>query len=106
MKIGIILSQKDPETVWNAFRFANFSLTKKHGVRIFLIGKGVEFDQIKNMQFNVMEQLNMFLKQGGKIFACGTCMKSRHKKGTTICPISTLQDLMKIVEESDKVLSF
>ena len=34
MKIGIVISQIDPETVWNAFRFANFSLGKKHEVRV------------------------------------------------------------------------
>lgn len=106
MKIGIIISQNDPETVWNAFRFGNFSLNKGHGVNIFLIGKGVEYEEINDKNFNIKELVKNFLKDGGRIFACGTCLKSRHKKGTAVCPLSTMQDLMNIVEESDKIVSF
>ena len=46
MKLGIVISQTDPETVWNAFRFGNFSLNKGHNVRTFLIGKGKKFREI------------------------------------------------------------
>ena len=48
MKVGIVISQTDPETVWNAFRFGNFSIKKGHSVRTFLIGKGVECVEIVN----------------------------------------------------------
>ena len=58
MKVGIVISQTDPETVWNAFRFGNFSLNKGHNVRIFLIGKGVECVEIIHKEFNVIEELN------------------------------------------------
>ena len=106
IKIGIIISQIDPETVWNAFRFGNFSLGKGHNVKIFLIGKGVEYETIDNIQFNVKEQCEKYLNLKGEIFACGTCLKSRNKEGSNVCPLSTMQDLMSIVEESDKILSF
>ncbi len=106
MKIGILISQTEPETVWNAFRFANFSLDKKHEVKVFLIGKGVECEEINDKEFNVKEQMKRFCNRGGTIFACGTCLKSRHKESTPICPLSTMQDLMNIVEESDKIISF
>lgn len=106
MKIGIIISQNDPETVWNAFRLGNFSLDKRHNVKIFLIGKGVEYEEINDKNFNIKELVKNFLKDGGRIFACGTCLKSRHKEGTAICPLSTMQDLMNIVEESDRIVSF
>ena len=106
MKIGIIISQTDCETVWNAFRFGNFSLSKQHNVKIFLIGKGVECEEIDDKNFNVREQTEKFLSGGGTIFACGACLKSRHKEGTPVCPLSTMQDLMNIVEESDKIISF
>jgi len=105
MKIGII-SQSDPETVWNAFRFGNFSLSKQHKVKAFLIGKGVEYEEINDKNFNVKEQIEKLLNCGGKIFACGTCLKTRHKEGSPVCPISTMQDLMSIVEKSDKIISF
>jgi uncharacterized protein involved in oxidation of intracellular sulfur len=106
MKIGIIISQADPETVWNAFRLGNFSLDKKHAVKVFLIGKGVEYEHIKGRDFNVKEQMEKFIKNGGCIFACGTCLKLRHKEGSPVCPLSTMQDLMNIVEESDRIVTF
>jgi sulfur relay (sulfurtransferase) complex TusBCD TusD component (DsrE family) len=106
MKVGIVISQIDPETVWNAFRFANFSLGKNHELRTFLIGKGVECVEIINDEFNVVEQMNKYVENKGQIFACGTCLVSRNKEGSPICPMSTMNDLMELVEESDKVVSF
>jgi uncharacterized protein involved in oxidation of intracellular sulfur len=79
MKIGIIISQNGPESVWNAFRFGNFSLSKQHEVKAFLIGKGVESEDTRDKNFNVKEQMEKFLGNGGKIFACGTCLKLRQK---------------------------
>jgi len=37
--------------------------------------------------------------------ACGTCLESRNT-GSQICPVSNMGNLLKIVEESDKVLVF
>ena len=106
MKVGIIISQTDPETVWNAFRFGNFSLNKGHNVRTFLIGKGVECVEIVNKDFPVIDEINKYVESEGEIFACGTCLVSRNKEGTPICPMSTMNDLMELVEESDKIVSF
>ena len=106
MNIGIVISQVDPETVWNAFRFANFSLGKQHDVRTFLIGKGVECVEIVNEEFPVIDEINKYVESKGKIFACGTCLVSRNKEGTPICPMSSMKDLMDIVEKSDRILTF
>ncbi len=106
MKLGIIISQAEPETVWNAFRFGNFSLGKGHEVKVFLIGKGVECGETINEEFNIQEQTEKFLSLGGMIFACGTCLKSRQKNSSPVCPLSTLQDLMDIVEQSDRLVTF
>ena len=106
MKVGIVISQTDPETVWNAFRFGNFSINKDHSVRTFLIGKGVECVEIEDKEFNVVEQVNEYVDNKGKIFACGTCLVSRNKEGSPICPMSTMNDLMELVEQSDKIVSF
>ena len=105
-KIGIIISVNDAETCWNAFRFANFSLNSKDEVKIFLIAKGVEYQQVSNSEFNIVEQADKFLDAGGKIFACGTCLKQRSSPGSKLCPLATMQDMYKIVAESDKVLTF
>ena len=40
MKLGIVIYSNDPETVWNAFRFGNFSLKEEDEVKVFLIGEG------------------------------------------------------------------
>jgi len=106
MKTGIIMSTNDAETCWNAFRFANFSLNNKDEVNIFLIGKGVEYEQISNDQFNIIEQAEKFQEAAGKIFACGTCLKQRNSAGSNLCPISTMRDMYRIILESDKILTF
>ena len=106
MNIGIVISQTDPETVWNAFRFANFSLAKEHTVRTFLMGKGVECVDIVSEEFPVIDEINKYVKSNGEIFACGTCLVSRKREGTPICPMSSMKDLMEIVEKSDRLLTF
>lgn len=106
MKFGIVISTNDPEVVWNSFRFANISLKASHEVKIFLINKGVEVEDIRDEKYNVKEQLNSFIENKGQIMACGTCLKLRQKEGSNVCPISTMKDLLKLVEESDKILIF
>ena len=106
MKIGIVIGTNEPEVVWNAFRFGVTSLKANHEVKIFLMNKGVEIEEINDEKYNVKEQTELFMQNKGQILACGTCLKSRHKEGSNVCPISTMQDLLKLVEESHKVLTF
>ena len=107
MKIGIILNSNDPETIWNAFRLGNTSLLNGHQVKIFLLGKGVELSLIleKEAGYDIKGELDKFMDNGGEIVACGTCLYIRRmEKG--ICPIGTMEDLLKIISDSDKVISF
>lgn len=106
MKVGVIISSNDAETSWNAFRYANFAVGQKDEVRVFLTGKGVEYQKISNEKFNTVEQAEKFLQEGGKILACGTCIKSRNQESTEMCPISTMKDMYEIIKESDKVITF
>jgi len=106
MKIAIVISTNDSETSWNAFRFANFCIGKNETVRIFLIGKGVEAEQVSNDNFNIKEQMKKFVATKGEIFACGTCFKIRNSNGTEICPLSTMNDLYEMRKEADKVVTF
>ena len=106
MKIGVIISSNDAETCWNALRYANFCLGQKDSVKVFLTGKGVEYQNISNEKFNTIEQAEKCLQEGGKILACGTCIKSRQQEESKMCPISTMKDMYEIVKESDKVLTF
>jgi uncharacterized protein involved in oxidation of intracellular sulfur len=106
MKLGIVLSSNDSEIAWNAFRFGVTALKEGHEVKVFLINKGVEAPEIESEKFNVKEQINSFVSNKGEVLACGTCLKARAKEGSSVCPISTMKDLLKLVEESDKVVSF
>jgi uncharacterized protein involved in oxidation of intracellular sulfur len=106
MKLGIILSQAESETVFNALRLASYSLKQGDTVKVFLTGKGVELDKISDAKFNVPEHVHAVLKAGGQFLACGTCLKLRDSTGSEICPLSTLKDLYEIVRDSDRVLTF
>ena len=105
MKLGVIISNTDSELVCNALRFANTAILEGHYVKIFLLGAGVEIERIKSEKFNVQEQLKKFNELSGIMLACGTCIKSRQMQ-FAVCPISTMKNMLKIVEESDKVLTF
>lgn len=106
MKLGIVLSQTEPETVFNALRLANYSVKQGDTVKVFLMGQGVEIDRIEHPKFNVREQAQALLAAGGKFLACGTCLKLRESPGSEICPMSTLKDFYEIVRDSDRVISF
>ncbi|MEK6913238.1 MAG: DsrE family protein [Nanoarchaeota archaeon] len=105
MNFGIIISTSEPETVWNAYRLANFSLKEGDKVKVFLLAKGVE-SETGSEKYNVKDQISSFLKDGGEIRACGTCMKSRQMDSGDTCLLSSMEDLYHIVKESDKVLTF
>ncbi len=106
MKVGIVLSTNDPEEVWNAFRFGNIALKASHSVKMFLVNKGVEAEDINSEKFNIKEQMDEFSRAKGELLACGTCMKARLKESSDYCPIATMNDLLSIVQESDKIVSF
>ena len=106
MKLGIIVYSNDSETVWNAFRLGNLALAMGDEVRVFLIGKGVEIESLATDKFDVSEQVQTLANNGGKLFACGTCLELRQLAISEIYKVSTLKDLYEIVKESDKVISF
>jgi uncharacterized protein involved in oxidation of intracellular sulfur len=105
MKLGIVITQTDPETVFNALRLASYSLQLGDEVRIFLSGKGVEIDAIEDPQFDVKGQAQKVLDAGGEFLACGTCLKLRNSEGSEICPLSTLKDHYEIVRDSDRLVT-
>jgi uncharacterized protein involved in oxidation of intracellular sulfur len=105
MKLGMIITQTDPETVFNALRLALYSLEQGDQMRIFLSGKGVDIDKIDDPKFDVKGQAHKVLNAGGQFLACGACLKLRESDGSTICPLSTLKDQYEIVCDSDKVIT-
>ncbi len=105
MKFGIVIYSNDPESVWNAFRLGVFSLKKGDSVKVFLLARGVECEKLDTEKFKISEQIQEFVNTGGKIFACGTCLKIRKSEGTEMCQLSTMNDLYSIIEESDKIVT-
>ena len=106
MKLGIMLSQTEPETVFNALRLANYGLKQGDSVKIFLVGAGVELDKISDPKFDVQGQARSVLDAGGEFLACGTCLKLRESAGSEVCPLSTLKDLYEIVRDSERLVTF
>ena len=106
MKLGVVVYSNEPETVWNAFRFANFSITMGDEVTVFLLGKGVECDSIDTDELNVTEQIQTFVDRKGKIFACGTCLEFHQLEAPAMYTVATMKDLYEIVKESDKIVTF
>jgi uncharacterized protein involved in oxidation of intracellular sulfur len=58
------------------------------------------------VKFDSVGEAKRFLQAGGRIMACGTCLKLRQEEGSEICPISTLNDLYELLKESDKIVTF
>ena len=107
MKLGIILQSNKPEHAWNTFRLGITALKANHQVEIFLMNEGSELDTIPDgKDFDISVKVTEFKELKGKIYACGTCLKVRGKEESGVCPVSTMTDLLKIVESSDKVLVF
>jgi uncharacterized protein involved in oxidation of intracellular sulfur len=104
--IGIVLYSNDAETIWNAFRLANFSETRGDTVTIFLIGKGVEALTVESKEFDIKQKAEEFVTKGGTIMACVTCLKMRNMEADKIITVSGLSDLYEIVKSSKTVLTF
>ena len=106
MKLALVISQTNPELVFNAFRLANFSRNQGDEVRVFLLAEGVELDKIDDPKFDVRGQAESFLQVGGEILACGTCLKLRNSQGSEPCPLSAMKDLHALIREADRVVTF
>jgi len=111
MKLTVIIYSNDPETVWNAFRFANTSLIYENQVNVFLLGKGVEVMTLSTLKYDILEQAELFRSNGGVIIGCGVCCESRKDEMPFLqqelrCDMGSMQDLYGLIAEADKVITF
>lgn len=60
MNILFIIASDDGETIYNAMRLANVGVKKGDDVNVFMLGKGVLFEQSGSEAFDVMGQVNQF----------------------------------------------
>ena len=111
MKVTVIIYSNDPETVWNAFRFANTSLIYDNQVSIFLLGKGVETLTLSTLKYDILEQLEIFRSGDGVMIGCGVCCENRKQEMPFLqqelgCDMGSMQDLYRFVADADKVITF
>lgn len=111
MHLLLIISTNDSENVWNALRLANTSLAFENKVSAFLLGRGVEATCIRTTEYDVQEQLNIFIENGGTLIGCGVCIESRKESMPFLleilkCEVGSMQTLSTLVTEADKVLTF
>jgi len=104
--LGLVIYSDDTETVWNAMRLANFSKKQGDTVNIFLLGKGVELENLIKESKDIDEQVQLFLDGGGSILGCGTCLQSRKNDEPQICKLSSLKDLYDLIRGNAIVLTF
>ncbi|MCK4991528.1 MAG: DsrE family protein [Bacteroidales bacterium] len=104
--MGLVIYSDDTETVWNAMRLANFSKKQGDTVNIFLLGKGVELENLIKESKDIDEQVKLFLDGGGSILGCGTCLQSRKNDEPQICKLSSLKDLYELIRGNAIVLTF
>jgi hypothetical protein len=65
MKLGIIISNKDPEIMWNAIRFANLSLNNNDEVSLFFNAHAVAYHEVDSPQYKLEELVKTFVLSGG-----------------------------------------
>ena len=102
----LIINTTETETVWNAFRFGSAALSRGHEVSVFLLGPAVEIEKIGDERFDVQKLVLRFDELGGVALSCGTGLRLREMDASAVCPMSTMDDLVRLTEESDRVLTF
>jgi len=60
VKVLFIITTDDGETIYNAMRLANVGVAKGDEVSVFMLGKGVTYENSGNEEFNVMGQMEKF----------------------------------------------
>ncbi len=70
------------------------------------LNERVEAESITHEKFNVRDQIHSFVEKNGILLACGTCIKARNQPESEVCPVSTMNDCLNMVEWADKVVSF
>jgi uncharacterized protein involved in oxidation of intracellular sulfur len=60
MKLLIIISTDDAETIYNAMRLATVGVNKGDEVSVFMLGKGVLFEESSTPQFNIKEVMDQY----------------------------------------------
>jgi uncharacterized protein involved in oxidation of intracellular sulfur len=60
MNVLVIIYSGDAEAIYNAMRLANIGVEKGDEVSVFMLGKGVTFEQVDSTEFDVKGQIDQF----------------------------------------------
>ena len=60
MKLLVIISTDEAETIYNAMRLANVGVQKEDDVSVFMLGKGVLFEKSHDPRFDVIGEMEKF----------------------------------------------
>jgi peroxiredoxin family protein len=60
MNVLVIIYSDDAEAIYNAMRLANIGVEKGDEVSVFMLGKGVTFEQVDSTEFDVKGQIDQF----------------------------------------------
>ena len=86
MKLAMVISQTNPELVFNAFRLANFSRKEGDEVKVFLLAEGVELDGINTSKFDVRGQAESSSGRVGRSSHAGRASSCAIRKGRSCVP--------------------
>ncbi len=108
MKIGILISSGDPETLWNAFRFGVLCLNMdyENEVTIFLNAHATAYEEANSEKFNIKELAKSFILGGGKIMGCQKSMGVRGLESNEVCQKGGQKDLYELMVKSNKFICF
>lgn len=76
--MGIILETKEPEKAWNALGFAVTGKKKRHEVKVFLMGEGVEVESLHHEQYPAGAVMKEFHALGGEAGLWHLHQRQRH----------------------------
>jgi uncharacterized protein involved in oxidation of intracellular sulfur len=117
-RVKFLLILNDPpygtERSYNALRLARNLLTKEAGeVRMFLLGDAAacakDGQKVPQGYYNVADMLSGFMRRGGTVGVCGTCLDARGiGEGDLVAGAArgTLDQLTEWTVWADKVLVF
>ena len=60
MRVLLVISTDDGESIYNAMRLANVGVKKGDDVSVFMLGKGVLFERSGTEAFDVIREINQF----------------------------------------------
>lgn len=106
MRYLVVINGGEPETIWNGLRFGSAALSRGHEVSVFLLGQAVEIERFEDPRFDIQKLLLRFDELGGVVLSCGTCLRIRKMDAAPLCPMSTMDDLVRLTEEADRVVTF